>query len=67
MSFKAIRAADGTYTEVESTVTDLVGTLINPDEALFGNAALMQHALVTVVGMGFQNYRLGRGVNPFSG
>jgi hypothetical protein len=66
-SKKLTLSADGTTATVaDAQIMDIITTIINPDECVTGLYGLVQHAGVAVVGMGFQNYRLGRGLNPFS-
>jgi uncharacterized protein (DUF2237 family) len=66
-SKKLTLSADGTTAAVaDAQVMDILTTVFNPNECVTGLYGLTQHAVVAVVGMGFQNYRLGRGLNPFA-
>jgi hypothetical protein len=66
-SKKLTLSADGTTAAVaDATITDIFTTIINPDECVTGLYGFAQTAMVAVGGMAFQNYRLGRGLNPFN-
>lgn len=59
-------SADGaTATVSTAVVADVVTTLISTDEAITGLYGLAQKAGLVVIGMGVQNMRLGRSLNPF--
>lgn len=59
-------AADGlTATVADATITDIFTTVIDTNKAVTGLYGLGQSAMLAVGGMAFQNYRLGRGLNPF--
>lgn len=67
MSKKVTLSADGaTATVTEATLTDVFTTAISQNEAVMGLYGLAQKAGLVVTGMAVQNYRVGRGINPFA-
>jgi hypothetical protein len=60
-----LNSAGDAATVADATIADIFTTVIDPNKTVTGLYGLAQHAGVFVVGMGFQNQRLGRGWNPF--
>lgn len=65
MSKKIVESATGTFTATEAVFGDVFTTLISTETSLNGTMGLLQKAGLFVAGMATQNYRLGRGINPF--
>lgn len=61
-------AADGTITasRASAELIDIVSTTFSSNDALTGAYGLVQKVVLFGAGMSFQNYRLGRGWNPFA-
>lgn len=57
---------ESTATVSDATVSDIITTIIDPAKSVTGMYSVIQHAGLFVGGMVFQNYRLGRGLNPFA-
>lgn len=67
MSKKITLSADGaTATVANATISDIVTTAFSGDACVTGTYGYVQKGLLFVGGMAAQNYRLGRGWNPFS-
>jgi serine/threonine protein phosphatase PrpC len=55
-----------TATVEDATISDIVTTIIDPSKNVTGMYSVIQSLALFGGGMVLQNYRLGRGLNPFA-